>query len=161
VLSHAFSDHALARQEPLIRTYIDLLMEKLLRESKARQTIDLVPWFTSTAMDVILDLSFGRSLNCLEDTTGDGPHPWVDMVTGHVRQGLFVQAWRRLPAFVSRNLFANLALMVIGRQWKKQFDVTTSMARERRARGTEREDFGEIFGSRVHHPQVDTLMWPG
>ncbi|KAH8723046.1 putative toxin biosynthesis cytochrome P450 monooxygenase [Phaeosphaeriaceae sp. PMI808] len=141
VLSHAFSDHALARQEPLIRAYIDLLMEKLRGEAKARQKIDLVPWFTSTAMDVILDLSFGRSLNCLEDTTGDGSHPWVHLVTGHVRQGLFVQAWRRLPAFVSRNIIANLALMVIGKQWKKQFDVTTSMTRERIARETEREDF--------------------
>lgn len=119
-------------------------MNKLREEAKLRQNTDLVPWFTSTAMDVILDLSFGRSLNCLEDSTGDVIHPWVQLVTGHVRQGLFVQAWRRLPAFVSRNIIANLALMVIGRQWKKQFEVTTDMARARIDRGTEREDFGEI-----------------
>ncbi|PGH15361.1 hypothetical protein AJ80_05545 [Polytolypa hystricis UAMH7299] len=139
ILSHAFSDRALARQEPIITSYVDLLMKRLKEGGGAE--MDLVPWFASAAMDVILDLSFGRSLNCLENTTGDGLHPWVDLVSGHVKQGLYIQAWRRLPAWISRNMLVNMIIGIIGRQWKEQFQVTTGMAQQRIAAGTGREDF--------------------
>ncbi|KAI1958160.1 hypothetical protein LOZ58_005275 [Ophidiomyces ophidiicola] len=140
ILAHAFSDRALSRQEPLITSYIDILINRL-KDEATRPEVDLLPWFTSTAMDVILDLSFGRSLNCLENTTGDKLHPWVNLVSGHVKEGLYIQALRRLPAWLSRNIFVNLSLALMVGQWKKQFEVTTDMARKRIAAGTGREDF--------------------
>ncbi|KAH6608323.1 hypothetical protein Trco_001669 [Trichoderma cornu-damae] len=140
ILAHAFSDRALARQEPLIISYVDLLMQRL-REHSNRPQLDLLPWLTSAAMDVILDLSFGKSLGCLEGTIEGELHPWVSMVSGHVKQGLYIQAWRRLPAWLSRNILVNLTLAWLGREWKKQFDITTQMARQRIAAGTDREDF--------------------
>ncbi|GFF55340.1 probable sterigmatocystin biosynthesis P450 monooxygenase stcL [Aspergillus udagawae] len=140
IMVHAFSDRALARQEPLITSYVELLIRRL-RELPTDQPIDMVPWFTSTAMDVILDLSFGKSVGCLENTVNGELHPWVRLTSGHVKQGLYVQAWRRLPAFISRNALVNLVLARVGRVWMEQFQVTTRMARERIAAGTGREDF--------------------
>ncbi|KAL6788101.1 cytochrome P450 [Trichoderma sp. SZMC 28012] len=140
ILAHAFADRALARQEPLITSYVDLLIQKL-KEHSDRPQLDLLPWLTSAAMDVILDLSFGKSLRCLEGTVEGELHPWVSMVSGHVKQGLYIQAWRRLPAWLSRNILVNLILAWLGREWKKQFDITTQMARQRIDAGTDREDF--------------------
>lgn len=144
ILAHAFADRALARQEPLITSYVDLLIQKL-KEHSDRPQLDLLPWLTSAAMDVILDLSFGKSLRCLEGTVEGELHPWVSMVSGHVKQGLYIQAWRRLPAWLSRNILVNLILAWLGREWKKQFDITTQMARQRIDAGTDREDFGECL----------------
>jgi cytochrome P450 len=144
IMVHAFSDRALARQEPLITSYVEFLIRRL-RELPTDQPIDMVPWFTSTAMDVILDLSFGKSVGCLENTVNGELHPWVRLTSGHVKQGLYVQAWRRLPTFISRNALVNLVLARVGRVWMEQFQVTTRMARERIAAGTGREDFGNSF----------------
>jgi hypothetical protein len=74
-----------------------------IREHQTIGKIDLVPWPTSAAIVIILDLSFGQSLKCLEDTVEGELHLWVKLVSSHVKQGLYIQAWRRLPSFMSRN----------------------------------------------------------
>ncbi|KAJ5190082.1 hypothetical protein N7472_009096 [Penicillium cf. griseofulvum] len=139
-MAHAFSDRALARQEPLISSYIDILMDRI-REHQTMGNIDLVPWFTSAAMDIILDLSFGQSLKCLENTVEGELHPWVKLVSSHVKQGLYIQAWRRLPSFMSRNPLVGWVMGRIGRKWMKQFQVTMEMAQQRIRAGSGREDF--------------------
>jgi cytochrome P450 len=142
-MAHAFSDRALARQEPLITSYVDILIQQLHR-NQTQQSVDLVPWLTSAAMDVILDLSFGRSLGCLTNTENGKLHPWVELVSGHVKQGLYIQAWRRLPSLLSRNWLVGVVLGRIGRKWMKQFMLTTEMAQQRLAAGADREDFGRV-----------------
>lgn len=142
-MAHAFSDRALARQEPLITSYINILINRL-RDHQTQKSVDLVPWLTSAAMDVILDLSFGRSLGCLNNTENGKLHPWVELVSGHVRQGLYIQAWRRLPSLLSRNWLIGVVLGQIGRKWMEQFMLTTEMAQQRLVAGTDREDFGMI-----------------
>lgn len=142
-MAHAFSDRALARQEPLITSYVDILTQQL-RQHQTENSVDLVPWLTSAAMDVILDLSFGRSLGCLTNTENGKLHPWVELVSGHVKQGLYIQAWRRLPSFLSRNWLVGVVLGRIGRKWMEQFMLTTEMAQQRLAAGADREDFGKI-----------------
>ncbi|KAJ6092466.1 hypothetical protein N7467_004435, partial [Penicillium canescens] len=144
IMAHAFSDRALARQEPLITSYVDILIQQL-HENQTQKSVDLVPWLTSAAMDVILDLSFGRSLGCLTNTENGKLHPWVELVSGHVKQGLYIQAWRRLPSLLSRNWLVGVVLGRIGRKWMKQFMLTTEMAQQRLAAGADREDFVSHF----------------
>jgi cytochrome P450 len=146
VLAHAFSDKALARQESLIRSHVDFLIALLHKEAKSTATgfVNLIPWYSSAAMDIIIDLSFGQSLGCLETTTSKEPHTWVKMIDGHVKQGLYVQAFRRLPHFISRNIFVDLTMAWMGRAWKEQFQVTQQMAQKRVQGSTEREDFSEL-----------------
>lgn len=55
-------------QEPLIRTYVDLLINRLHRRiQNNRPTVDLVSWYNWTTFDLIGDLAFGVPFNCLRD----------------------------------------------------------------------------------------------
>lgn len=57
VLSHAFSDKALANQESLLQQYVDLLIIRL-RENAAKDQgpLDMAMWYNAATFDVIADL---------------------------------------------------------------------------------------------------------
>ncbi|PMD45048.1 cytochrome P450 [Hyaloscypha variabilis F] len=77
----AFSDKAIRLQEPIINQYVDLLIEKLrqtVEENRdERPTVDVVRWLNFTTFDVISDLGWGESFNCLEK---QGYHPWITVI---------------------------------------------------------------------------------
>lgn len=79
VLSHGFSDRALKAQEPIIQTYVDLLIAQLLNQSiasgeKGVVTLNIGEWYSFTAFDIISDLAFGKSFNSLENSRH---HEWI------------------------------------------------------------------------------------
>ncbi|ETN37053.1 uncharacterized protein HMPREF1541_08043 [Cyphellophora europaea CBS 101466] len=65
-LSYGFSDRGLRAQEDLIRGYVDLLMTKLRDAAEASAPCDLVLWFNYLTFDIIGDLAYGQSFNCLK-----------------------------------------------------------------------------------------------
>ncbi|KAI1817267.1 cytochrome P450 [Poronia punctata] len=62
----AFSDKALAQQEPLITTYVDLLIQRLRQVSETAEPTNMVRWYNFTTFDLIADLAYGESLHGLE-----------------------------------------------------------------------------------------------
>lgn len=76
-LAHAFSDKALRSQEPLIMSYIDLLIQRLKEHAEKGLKVDIMRWYNFTTFDIIADLTFGVPLNCLRDST---EHKWIGMV---------------------------------------------------------------------------------
>jgi cytochrome P450 len=76
-LSHAFSDKALRAQEPLIMSYVDLLIHKLSSFAEKGEEVNIMRWYNYTTFDIIADLSFGEPLYCLRDSRY---HIWVNMV---------------------------------------------------------------------------------
>ena len=62
--SSAFSDKALREQEPIMKKYFDLLIQRL-REN-CTKPVDIVQWYNSTTFDIVGDLLFGESYECLE-----------------------------------------------------------------------------------------------
>jgi len=65
--SHAFSEQSMRDQEPLIRIYIDLLIRKL--HGNVGKKINIANWYKFTTFDVIGDLVFGESFDCLKSAT--------------------------------------------------------------------------------------------
>lgn len=84
ILSHAFSDKALREQEPLLQSYIDSLISGLKKQidSPTKGKVNLADWFNWTTFDMIGDLSFGESFNCLKD---EHYHPWVASIVDNLR----------------------------------------------------------------------------
>ena len=84
LLSHAFSNKALKAQESLIQSSIDLLMTRIREAagSNPEHITDLDRWFAYTTFDIIGDLAFGESFNCLRDSKF---HPWVAMAFGNLK----------------------------------------------------------------------------
>ncbi|KAJ2998612.1 hypothetical protein NUW58_g262 [Xylaria curta] len=74
----AFSDKALTQQEPLIRTYVDLLIKRLREVSETTNCTNLVQWYNFTTFDLIADLAFGESLHGLE--TGES-NVWLENIS--------------------------------------------------------------------------------
>ncbi|KAH7330188.1 cytochrome P450, partial [Rhexocercosporidium sp. MPI-PUGE-AT-0058] len=60
------SEKILREQEPLINKYFDLLIRRL--REKADRPIDVVDYFEFATVDIISDLAFGESFDCLEKT---------------------------------------------------------------------------------------------
>jgi cytochrome P450 len=79
-LAHGFSEKALSEQEPLIRTYVDLLMDKLkdtTNNETGVSTLDIGKYFNWTVFDIFGDLGFGESFDCL---VGDRYHEWTSLL---------------------------------------------------------------------------------
>lgn len=93
-ISHGFSDRAMREQEPLIQRYVDLLARGLRESGEDGKTpLDLVKWYNWATFDIIGDLTFAESFGCLEEKR---THPFVEMITGVVTQGVWLFALRYL-----------------------------------------------------------------
>ncbi|KAF4633926.1 hypothetical protein G7Y89_g4186 [Cudoniella acicularis] len=119
--SHMFSEKALAAQEPLITTYIDLLVSRLHEQARTPETniVDIVKWYNYTTFDILGDLAFGDSFGCLKS---DVLHPWITNIFQAVKDASFFRA-----AYGST---------------EKQFAFASAKAKERLSQGsTDRADF--------------------
>ncbi|KAJ3578918.1 hypothetical protein NPX13_g1649 [Xylaria arbuscula] len=59
-LSHGFSDRSMREQEPIIGSYVDLLIKRLKDITKDEPIQNLRDWYNYTTFDIIGDLSFAR-----------------------------------------------------------------------------------------------------
>jgi cytochrome P450 len=97
LLSHAFSDSSLREQEPIIKGYVDLLMQRL-RENIAcgKSAVDIVAWYNFTTFDIIGDLAFGEPFDCLKNSNY---HQWITMLFGNIKMSSYANVARRLPGW--------------------------------------------------------------
>lgn len=64
-VSHGFTEKALRDQEPILTRYFDLLIEKL-HDKCTKGPVDLSFFFNLVTVDIVGDLTFGQSFECLE-----------------------------------------------------------------------------------------------
>lgn len=98
LLALRFSDRAIARQEGVVGSLVDLLVRRLRERCEGNAAkdgqdlsggepgwvkLDLKAWYNFTTFDVIGCLAFSETFSCLE--TGQY-HPWVKTVEGTARQ---------------------------------------------------------------------------
>lgn len=76
-LSHGFSDKSLRAQEPIIKGYVDLFIQRLKErcvpgaDGSATTEFDMRHWFNYATFDIIGDLAFGEPFGCLEKGQSD------------------------------------------------------------------------------------------
>ncbi|OJJ85332.1 cytochrome P450 [Aspergillus glaucus CBS 516.65] len=69
LLLHSFPERALREQESIIQSYIAMLMQRLYEEVASYcEAVDISRWLTYTTFDIIGDLAFGESFDCLRDS---------------------------------------------------------------------------------------------
>jgi cytochrome P450 len=106
LLSHAFSDAALAEQEDCVKHYVDLLMQRLGECAEADAPVDITMWFNLLTFDIIGDLAWADPFNSLEK---GGYHPWVAMIFRSIRLAALVAVTNSYP------FLKPLVLLVFGR----------------------------------------------
>lgn len=136
-LSHAFSESSLRAQEPIVKSYVDLLMQRL-RENCAggSKPLNMVSWYNFTTFDIIGDMAFGESFGCLQNSTY---HKWVSFVFSNIRYGSYRNVARRFPGskFLLRLIVP--AHLPKEDQWHRQ--LTTEKVKGRLAKSNDRMDF--------------------
>ncbi|KAK4142249.1 Isotrichodermin C-15 hydroxylase [Dichotomopilus funicola] len=137
LLSHAFSDQALRGQEDIMKQYVDLLLVKLSEKARSGTAVDLVKWYNFTTFDLIGDLAFGQSFNCLED---GGYHPWVAMIFDNIKLSVFSETFQRYPILnLLKSLFVSKRLI---NSQKEHWELVEQTTKRRLASGNvTREDF--------------------
>ncbi|KAJ0371552.1 hypothetical protein COL26b_009534 [Colletotrichum chrysophilum] len=107
LLSHGFSAARLREQEPIINSYVDLLLLRLrqLCSPNGRTKIELTSWYNFTTFDIIGDLTFGESFHCLD---GSNYHPMVKAIFDSLKYDAFLGTLGRFPRPI-----AKIALMLL------------------------------------------------
>ncbi|KAJ6109331.1 cytochrome P450 monooxygenase [Penicillium sp. IBT 16267x] len=87
-MAHAFSEKSMREQEPMIRKYVDILLERL-RENCTNGSVVISDWYNFTTFDIIGDLAFGESFGCLEGCKYD---EWIKGIFEGAHLGSVLQA---------------------------------------------------------------------
>ncbi|RKF61958.1 Cytochrome P450 monooxygenase aclL [Erysiphe neolycopersici] len=89
-----FSDKAISAQEPLITDFVKLLISQLhARANSSLNVVDMVEWYTFTTFDVLGELAFGNSFNCLKNGYSND---WIENTNLLLRD---ISNWATLQKF--------------------------------------------------------------
>ncbi|KHN94126.1 cytochrome P450 ClCP1 [Metarhizium album ARSEF 1941] len=137
-LSHGFSDKAMRAQEPRILQFVDLLIKRLHQwNNNGKSPIRMDSWYNFTTFDIIGDLAFGDSFNCLESSDY---HEWVKCIFELSRLGVYFQVEDYYPLMkrIVNRMLPNRALE------RQSFHNTVNKAKlQKRIEGGDRDDLIE------------------
>ncbi|OAG02707.1 cytochrome P450 [Paraphaeosphaeria sporulosa] len=135
----AFSEKALAQQEPLMRVYMDLLIQRLSECAESGQPANMTKWYNLTTFDLIADLTFGKSLGGLE--SGES-NKWTQKIE------TMLKLMPTLMLLTSFPLLATILNFLFGRKMEearqKHFQYAASLAMGR-LQGKEQADRGDFM----------------
>ncbi|KAI5923146.1 cytochrome P450 [Camillea tinctor] len=147
-LAHGFSAQAMMAQQPIIKKYVDDMIEKLHRESAGGTSpVNIVSWLNWTTFDVIGDLAFGESFGCLENSTY---HPWVSIIFSSIKNLAYMASIKRLPAI--EFLLKRLIPRNIATKHAEQRMLSREKVRKRLATPSERPDFMDAMTRKKGSP---------
>ena len=137
-LAHGFSDKSMREQQPIIRKYIDLLIQRLHENCDGGKPLNIAAWYNYTTFDVIGDLSFGEPFGCLEESDY---HPWVKMIFEMARMGTVAQSLGHYP-LLKKVVFSLVPKSII-RKTEEHMAYTKAKVKKRIDLGKERPDLIE------------------
>jgi cytochrome P450 len=137
-MAHGFSEKGMRDQEPMIRKYIDLLLEKLHENSKNGKPVVLSDWYNFTTFDIIGDLAFGEPFGCL---SGSDYNDWIQSIFESGRLGTVLQGLSFYPLLKSAML--SLVPESLKQAQKKHKDLTKAKMLRRMAITEPRPDLIE------------------
>jgi len=149
LLSHGFSEKAIREQESVLKVYVDLLIQRLHKRAKEGPQ-DMVAWFNWTTFDLIGDLTFDRSFDCLEN---EAYHEWIPFVFGGIKAVLIASELKRYPLVM--RLFSLLFRKQLLSSRSKGHQFTRERVAHRISSKTDRLDF---LGYILRHDGKETEM---
>ncbi|KAI3259002.1 hypothetical protein CBS147309_7676 [Penicillium roqueforti] len=148
LLSHAFSDSSLRGQEPIIKGYVDLLMQRLHENiDSGTNTVDMVAWYNFTTFDIIGDLAFGEPFDCLKNSDY---HQWVSIIFSSLKYGAYANVSRRFPG--SKYILPYITPKYVLSQRNTHLALTEEKVQSRIAKSNERPDF---FGNILRYRNTE------
>ena len=142
LLAHAFSEKAMAEQEPILHHYTDLLRNKVREQSNAspEDQIDMEEWYNYLAFDVVAHLCFGEPFHNLERHEN---HPWVKAVQKDMKIAVLTSP-ARLFSFIPQ-VVKFLLPRIVGTEHHLAYQYSQIKIEERLARTQGKPDFMTYF----------------
>lgn len=95
IIAPSFSAGSMIQQQPLIKTYVDLLIKRLHEKTGHRKTeIEIDQWINHCAFYIIGGISLGEPFGCLQESA---THPWISLIFANLRTGAIGVASNRFP----------------------------------------------------------------
>lgn len=94
-MAHGFSEKSMRSQEPLIRGYVDFLLQRLREFSQDGSSVVISDWYNYTTFDIIGDLAFGEPFGCLEGSNYD---TWIKSIFKSGQMGTILQSLSFFPS---------------------------------------------------------------
>ncbi|KAJ4368944.1 hypothetical protein N0V83_006026 [Neocucurbitaria cava] len=142
-LAHAFSKQALLEQEPILKGYVNLFVQKLREMAHRGEAANMVSWFNFCTFDIIGDLSFGEPFGCLSEGEGGESASWVVLIYEAIKSGAIEQATRRFSppgSLAQRVLMWCIPTAVRERRFRHLSNSTEKTVRRMNTK-TEHRDF--------------------
>lgn len=144
LIAHAFSEKALREQEDMVKHYIDLFIQRLGERAVKTDApggpgtgvVDISAWFNFTTFDLIGDLTFGESFDCLENAKF---HPWIAMMFQWLKVGVLLYVAQQFPTIT--NALAKLIPQKIKNGASSHAQLTKEKVDRRLELQTTRPDF--------------------
>ncbi|KAF4448963.1 cytochrome P450 [Fusarium albosuccineum] len=137
LLAHGFSAQTMLKQQPIIKSYVDLLFQRLHEQcDNGRRPLDVVNWFNFTTFDLVGDLAFGEPFGCLESSDY---HPWVALIFASVKSFSWASNMRRYPSL--EKLLASFIPKEIKAKFEQHNQLSAEKVRKRLSIVTKRPDF--------------------
>ncbi|KAJ6438805.1 Isotrichodermin C-15 hydroxylase [Purpureocillium lavendulum] len=93
-LAPAFNDSALIRQDPTVRKYVKMLLDRFEERARLDQPVNVVEWFNLTLFDITGDLLFSDSFHSLAN---NGTHPWIRFIVQSFRGTAMQRVYQIYP----------------------------------------------------------------
>ncbi|KAI1078406.1 cytochrome P450 ClCP1 [Whalleya microplaca] len=136
-LSHGFSESSLRGQEPIIGSYVDLLIQRLREQcNDGKTSLNMREWLNWTTFDIIGDLGFGSSFGCLDSSSY---HPWVKIISQSFKQNAELLALANLGFREPIRWILRTGALTV----KKHQALVREKIMQRMELGVERPDFIE------------------
>jgi cytochrome P450 len=136
--SHAFSEKALREQEFVLKSYVDLLIDKLQGFTDSGAPADLVKWYNFVIFDMIGELAFGQPFGCLQTTEY---HFFVSILFQRLKMAVWLRIMQDIPAL--KKLFKYIVPKKVKEQSAMMVGYSADTTRTRIAKGAleEKKDF--------------------
>jgi cytochrome P450 len=138
LMAPAFSEKAMREQEPLVTTYVDMLISKLRKRADGTTAQNLTKWYNWTTFDIIGDLAFGEPFQCLEK---EADHAAITLFANSPNLAAIPVTLK----YLGWGMLAPLSLLAIGPAGIGFFKHAKAKMRRRMELGQARPDLIEPF----------------
>ncbi|KAF7922877.1 uncharacterized protein EAE97_011041 [Botrytis byssoidea] len=153
IQSHMFSEKALTSQEPLIQDYARQFISELVKFSSLNSdnSIDIGKWYNFATFDLIGDLAFGESFDCVK--TGE-TNSWIDLIFQTIEiNSLVNEAKKKYP------ILGALALFFVPKDLLGKYAHHDKLAREKAYRRLDApRDIPDFMSYIIKHNDTDKGM---
>ncbi|RDW81517.1 cytochrome P450 [Aspergillus mulundensis] len=142
LFANGFSDRSLRSQESLINGYVTQLIDTL--EQRVREdenaVFDMATWFGCVTFDIVGDLTFGESFDCL---SSGGLHAWLHRLFESVKASVVLRVLQEVPLLgrYSTTIFPRLLRLGVLKSNREHLAFTEDKVRRRLSCKEPRADF--------------------